>query len=338
MLKVKKNKKPKQQPAPIEMEESESEEASLSESEPEKEPSDESETPEEEPSSDSEPEQEPSDESDIEPEEQDASSDESEPENEPSDVSDLEPEEHSASSDDADDTNMANFKNGSKSDRTKPKPKEQDAELPISSEDDDEMDLANFKNGSRSTRVKPAKKAKRGIIYISNIPKHMNVTRLREILGEYGKIGRVYLQPEKLSSAKAKKNKRKRYNIHFTEGWVEFESKGIAKFLATVLNNSKISTRKKSQFYDSLWSMKYLPRFKWVHLTERMNYEQAVHKQRLHTEVSQARKETTFFQNNLDKSDYLKKQAKKAAKADKAETYEMPPKKKVKKAVSGSED
>jgi len=111
---------------------------------------------------------------------------------------------------------------------------------------------------------------------------------------------------------------------------VEFESKGIAKYLATVLNNSKISTRKKSQFYDSLWSMKYLPRFKWVHLTERMNYEQAVHKQRLHTEVSQARKETTFFQNNLDKSEFLKKQAKKAKKSEKAA--------KKKKAASESDD
>ncbi|XP_017084590.1 pre-rRNA-processing protein esf2 [Drosophila eugracilis] len=196
-------------------------------------------------------------------------------------------------------------------------PEENDAEEPNPLDnDDDEMDLGNFKVTSSTSA--PTKKRKKGIIYISNIPKHMNVMRLREILGEFGTIGRVYLQPEKLSSAKAKKNKRKRYNIHFTEGWVEFESKRVAKQIVPLLNNKQISTRKKSQFYDSLWSMKYLPRFKWVHLTERMNYEQAVHKQRLLTEVSQARKETTFFQNNLDKSEYLKKQAKKAKKAEKA--------------------
>ncbi|XP_017041912.1 pre-rRNA-processing protein esf2-like [Drosophila ficusphila] len=198
-----------------------------------------------------------------------------------------------------------------------PQPEEKDPEDPNASDDDDEMDLANFKVSSSSSA--PTKKRKKGIIYISNIPKHMNVTRLREILGEYGTIGRVYLQPEKLSSAKAKKNKRKHYNIHFTEGWVEFESKRVAKQIVPLLNNKQISTRKKSQFFDSLWSMKYLPRFKWVHLTERMNYEQAVHKQRLHTEVSQARKETTFFQNNLDKSEFLKKQAKKAKKAERSQ-------------------
>ncbi|XP_018786572.1 PREDICTED: pre-rRNA-processing protein esf2-like isoform X2 [Bactrocera latifrons] len=182
-------------------------------------------------------------------------------------------------------------------------------------DEDDEMDMGNF-------NVKAKKKRKKGIIYISNIPKHMNVTRMREILGEYAELGRVYLQPEKLPGGNDKKKKRKRLARHFTEGWVEFESKRAAKQIVELLNNKQISTRKKSQFYDYMWSMKYLPRFKWVHLTERMNYEQAVHKQRLHTEVSQARKETTFFQNNLDKSEYLKKQSKKANKGKNAAMLE----------------
>ncbi|KAH8411633.1 hypothetical protein KR215_007695, partial [Drosophila sulfurigaster] len=185
-------------------------------------------------------------------------------------------------------------------------------------DDDDEMDLANFNASAKAATATVPKKRKKGIIYISNIPKHMNVTRMREILSDFGKVGRIYLQPEKQPEKAKKKNKRKKYNIHFTEGWVEFESKRIAKQIVPLLNNKQISTRKKSQFYDSLWSMKYLPRFKWVHLTERMNYEQAVHKQRLQTEVSQARKETTFFQNNLDKSEHLKKLAKKAKKLEKA--------------------
>lgn len=205
-------------------------------------------------------------------------------------------------------------------------------------DDDDEMDLANFKSGADT---KPKKKRKKGIIYISNIPKHMNVTRIREFLGEYGNIGRVYLQPEKLPGGKLrkrnmyyiyvlyilyfppfagddkkKKKKRKPFARHFTEGWVEFESKRVAKQIVPLLNNKQISTRKKSQFFDYLWSMKYLPRFKWCHLTERMNYEQAVHKQRLMTEVSQARKETTFFQNNLDKSEFIKKKEKKLKKLE----------------------
>ncbi|XP_030378766.1 pre-rRNA-processing protein esf2-like [Scaptodrosophila lebanonensis] len=192
----------------------------------------------------------------------------------------------------------------------------------IADDDDDEMDLGNFK--ASTTENTKRTKRKKGIIYISNIPKYMNVTILREILGQFGKIGRVYLQPERQTGGgdKDKKKKRKRYNIHFTEGWVEFESKRVAKQIVPLLNNKQISTRKKSHFYDSLWSMKYLPRFKWVHLTERMNYEQAVHKQRLQTEVSQARKETTFFQNNLDKSEHLAKQAKKLKKLERKKQQE----------------
>lgn len=154
------------------------------------------------------------------------------------------------------------------------------------------------------------KKKKRGIIYISNIPKHLNVSMIREFLGHYGKIGRVYLQPEKESyenKQKSKKKKRKRYTRHFTEGWVEFESKRVAKYVAAELNTKSISEKKGSRFYDTFWSLKYLPRFKWVHLSERLAYEKAVFRQRLTTEVSQARKEAAFFQSNLDKSEKIKK-------------------------------
>lgn len=60
--------------------------------------------------------------------------------------------------------------------------------------------------------------------------------------------------------------------------------------------------------------MKYLPRFKWVHLSERLTYEKAVHRQKLQTEIGQARKEAAFFQENLDKSDKFKRLNKKAKK------------------------
>jgi ESF2/ABP1 family protein len=39
------------------------------------------------------------------------------------------------------------------------------------------------------------KKRKCGIIFISTLPPHMNVTKIREILSVYGDIGRVFLQP-----------------------------------------------------------------------------------------------------------------------------------------------
>lgn len=38
------------------------------------------------------------------------------------------------------------------------------------------------------------KKRKRGIVYLSSIPKYMNVALIKNLFGEYGSVGRVYLQ------------------------------------------------------------------------------------------------------------------------------------------------
>lgn len=146
------------------------------------------------------------------------------------------------------------------------------------------------------------KTRKRGIIYLSTIPPYMNVAKIREIFSEFGEVGRIYLQP----SAKPGE-KRKRVPNQFTEGWVEFQKKKIAKLVATKLNNTKIGTRKKSRYYDMIWNIKYIPRFKWIHLSERLAYERAALKQRLRAEISQAKKEAHYLQTNVEKSKKMKK-------------------------------
>lgn len=45
----------------------------------------------------------------------------------------------------------------------------------------------------------PDKKNKKGIIYLSTLPKNMNVTKLREIMENFGQVGRIYLQPQSIS-------------------------------------------------------------------------------------------------------------------------------------------
>ncbi|GAB1868022.1 Activator of basal transcription 1 [Camponotus japonicus] len=167
--------------------------------------------------------------------------------------------------------------------------------------------------------VKPGKKVKRGIIYLSTIPKYMNVTMIREIFSAYGKVDRVYLQLDE-NEAQSMKKKRRKAIKHFTEGWVEFESKKVAKFVTATLNNTQISTRKKSRFFDVIWNIKYLPRFKWIHLSERLAYERAVHKQRLLTEIAQAKREVNFFSHNVDRSKKLVKKQKQGEET----TFELP--------------
>lgn len=56
---------------------------------------------------------------------------------------------------------------------------------------------------------------------------------------------------------------------NFTEGWVEFADKRVAKAIAMALNNFPIGGRKRNYYHDDIWNMKYLPRFRWSHLGEK---------------------------------------------------------------------
>jgi hypothetical protein len=60
---------------------------------------------------------------------------------------------------------------------------------------------------------------------------------------------------------------------NFTEGWVEFEDKAVAKSVARGLNGQQIGGKRRSAYHFDLWCMKYLPKFKWDHLTEEIAYE-----------------------------------------------------------------
>ena len=55
----------------------------------------------------------------------------------------------------------------------------------------------------------------------------------------------------------------------YTEGWVEFEDKKIAKQVALALNNTMIGGKKTSYYREDIWNIKYLSKFKWEHLTEK---------------------------------------------------------------------
>lgn len=87
----------------------------------------------------------------------------------------------------------------------------------------------------------------------------------------------------------------------FVEGWVEFERKHVAKKVARLLTNTRVSDRKKSKQYDHIWNIKYLKNFKWAHLHERLAYEKAARRQKLRVEVQLAKKKSMSFSANLNK-------------------------------------
>ena len=68
----------------------------------------------------------------------------------------------------------------------------------------------------------------------------MRLDKLHHLMSQYGAVGRIYLHPESEEVRKRRVknggNKRKKY----TDGWVEFLDKRIAKAVALSLNNQPI--------------------------------------------------------------------------------------------------
>ena len=78
-----------------------------------------------------------------------------------------------------------------------------------------------------------------------------------------------------------------------------------------------VGDRKGHAFYDDLWTLKYLAKFRWEHLTEQLAYERAVRDQRLRTEIRQAKKTTQFYLQQAEKSKQIRSiEEKRRAKKD----------------------
>lgn len=141
-------------------------------------------------------------------------------------------------------------------------------------------------------------KFKYGIIYLSYIPEGLNVKLLHEIMSQFGEVGRIYLEPEK-------NNKKRRT---YVEGWIEFKKKRVAKSVAKKLNGSALQYgRKHCKMNGQIWSIKYLHRFKWAHLTEQLAHDRAVREQKRRFEMSQTKKQVDFYQKMTEQSKRNKK-------------------------------
>ncbi|GAV05321.1 hypothetical protein RvY_15473 [Ramazzottius varieornatus] len=184
------------------------------------------------------------------------------------------------------------------------------------SDDDSALISASRKNKLRDAALNVESRVKKsGVVYLSTIPPGMNVAKLREIMSEYGKIGRLYLEPDLKGAVQSrrKNNDSIKHNRKYLEGWVEFVSKRTAKQVAESLNNKEVGGKRRTPYHGSLWNIKYLHRFKWNHLTERLAHEKMTRQHRIRQEIAQAKRQSNFFNKNVEKSKILDKmQARKA--------------------------
>lgn len=141
-----------------------------------------------------------------------------------------------------------------------------------------------------------AKLKRRGVIYISRIPPRMGPAKAKTLLGEYGVVTRIYLEEEdKAARKRRQKASGSSGGKRYTEGWVEYEDKKVAKRVAAALNNAPITNHKRNVHYGDMWNIKYLSKFQWSHLTEKVAYERRVREQKLKIEMMKARKENQEY-------------------------------------------
>ncbi|KAL4067222.1 hypothetical protein V8B97DRAFT_2025078 [Scleroderma yunnanense] len=174
---------------------------------------------------------------------------------------------------------------------------------------DDVMDSEGFAGPSQKV-VKPltaeglaafnAEVARTGVIYISRIPPGMRPEKVRHLMSQHGEIGRVYLQKEDPKSTYLRRKYTTDKKPHFVEGWVEFKDKKVARTVATMLNAQPIGGKKGTRWRDDVWTMTYLPKFKWNMLTEQIAHEAAARAAKLRVEITQSRSEQNEYLRNVE--------------------------------------
>lgn len=160
---------------------------------------------------------------------------------------------------------------------------------------------AKGKEGPAKLLQKPIKKKKdkSGVIYFSSLPPYLKPFALKSLLLQrgFGPINRIFLTPAVPSTSGAGKrgSKRKLYS----DGWVEFESKKVAKICAETLNATTVGGR--GWFRDNVWNMKYLRGFRWADLMEQVQIERSQREAQRRIEDMRSRKEDKVFLSGVEK-------------------------------------
>jgi ESF2/ABP1 family protein len=97
----------------------------------------------------------------------------------------------------------------------------------------------------------------------------MSPTKVRQLLAAFqSPVLRIFLSPESTAVYTRQVKSGGSKKRQFTEGWVEFEDTKVAKKVAELLNARQVGGKKGSFWYEDVWNIQYLPKFKWHHLTE----------------------------------------------------------------------
>ncbi|MES1918424.1 hypothetical protein MHBO_000391 [Bonamia ostreae] len=103
----------------------------------------------------------------------------------------------------------------------------------------------------------------------------------------------------------------------FENGWIEFADKNVAKNVANSLNKTKMGGSVKNKYREDLWNLKFLPGFKWHHLTEQIQYEQEIKELKMREAAREAEAEEKFYLKRVSQNNFLNKMAEENKEIDK---------------------
>ncbi|GAA6036030.1 hypothetical protein JCM8097_006573 [Rhodosporidiobolus ruineniae] len=161
-----------------------------------------------------------------------------------------------------------------------------------------------------------------GLVYLSRIPPGMGPGKVKHLLGQFGEVGRIYLARadagKEISAAKRAKQRERHQSHNFKEGWVEFLDKRVARSVAEMLNAQTIGGKKSERWHDDIWTMRYLPRFRWDQLSEQVALERATRTSLLRFHLTHSKAEQESYLSAVERARTNSKIEEKAASRGKA--------------------
>lgn len=142
---------------------------------------------------------------------------------------------------------------------------------------------------------------KTGVIFCSRIPPFMSLSKLKSYFSRYGKIGKIYAEPESLNDYKRRVKMGGNKKLKFIHGWIEFIDKTVAKRVAAQLNGQPVGEKKRHNFWrDDLWNLLYLPKYKFNDVMAYLRENKGDRKEKLSFHLAKSRKENYNYMEQLE--------------------------------------
>lgn len=193
----------------------------------------------------------------------------------------------------------------------------EEEELDDFDEDEEEDDTQKLVQEAKNYTEKLRNRA---VIYIARVPPRMTPNKVKTLLSSFGEVTRVYLVEENPNARKRRRKAGGSSRKKYIEGWIEFQDRKVAKQVARELNSTPITNQKHDQNYGDMWNLKYLRKFQWAHLTEKVAYERRVREQKIRLEMMQAKKENSAYKTLVERGEKMDRIEERRAKKGKETT------------------